>query len=962
MSAINIVTAKCLANRLFLCHIRMKHSRKCHSNIFCLNPRCSHRNRSFVSERAFAQHVARVPSCAAFLYRSVQESERPSLRQKIDHEAELDIAVKYHSNISQSVLRRDFVNAVIDAKNLHISKQSAGMDDNFSVNDLQDNSSFDDNGNPDFEDTASPSSIPVDEPFVFTRDQKWTLLLLKLLDEINAPDHAFSSIIRWAQNALAAGFRFTPPGGFSRNRNIDLFRKSMLNADLLLPRLQKVVVPHGMPIDVVTFDFVPQLLRLLQNGSLMTPENLVLDFYQPLQKYHAPENILGEALSGTVYSEAFDHLVQDPEKDLLVPIIQWIDRTHITESNRYSLKPYMFTPAIFRESCRRNIEFWGYHGFLPRSDDSKAQNAMKQQGDNNRNYHAQLAVVLETFQTARPRLRDVWLPIGPQRSMQVNIIPCLLFIIQDMQEGDQLCSRYATHMKEVQRHCRACDIGYADLGKHNAKCKWILAKPMQEIASGNTKDHKALQKRWSQHRVQNTYYNMPLADPRRGVFGCTPVETMHAVRLGLIAKVTSWILETLTDSQSALLDNVAIDFHKRHFQTYRKSYPGTDFSHGVTNLTRLTASERVGLLFLFVILANLDVGSAIFEMAGASQDGKKSCLKDTIQLFEALLAFDAWLNQDTYWSIAGSGNAMHSAQSSIESLLNMCRKRLPQHSFQFPKFHEMLHIVSDMERFGAPKNFCAQRPESLLVFAAKRPGRRAQKRSNGSQYELNAAQRLEQSFVLDLYHQKIFPTKTSSNHINESSVDVSDVSIRNDTGHATFARVLFDSTSGNYEIQWATKTNTEHMRLQPELLQFLVSEFGPSITICTEYRRENFIFRCHPYFQSHAPRYDWLRIQFEDDIYPSRLAAVVEVLEEGNNKNHYLIVQCATSKTTHRHRHGSVLFTEWNWSPSYYCVTPDNIHSPCFVIASRDDADRILETLPYEDWAGQFTDTNYNNY
>ena len=88
-----------------------------------------------MSERAFAQHVARVPSCAAFLYRSVQESERPSLRQKIDHEAELDIAVKYHSKISQSVLRHDIVNPVNDAKNLHISKQSAGMDDNASIND-----------------------------------------------------------------------------------------------------------------------------------------------------------------------------------------------------------------------------------------------------------------------------------------------------------------------------------------------------------------------------------------------------------------------------------------------------------------------------------------------------------------------------------------------------------------------------------------------------------------------------------------------------------------------------------------------------------------------------------------------------------------------------------------------------------------------------------------------------------
>jgi len=39
----------------------------------------------------------------------------------------------------------------------------------------------------------------------------------------------------------------------------------------------------------------------------------------------------------------------------------------------------------------------------------------------------------------------------------------------------------------------------------------------------------------------------------------------------------------------------------------------------------------------------------------------------------------------------------------------------------------MLHVVDDMEHFGASKNFSAQRPESLLIHAAKRPGGRTQK-------------------------------------------------------------------------------------------------------------------------------------------------------------------------------------------------------------------------------------------
>ena len=63
------------------------------------------------------------------------------------------------------------------------------------------------------------------------------------------------------------------------------------------------------------------------------------------------------------------------------------------------------------------------------------------------------------------------------------------------------------------------------------------------------------------------------------------------------------------------LDAIAVHFHKTHRQTYRKKYPATDFSNGITNLTKISASERLGLVFLFVILAQYDEGWAILNTA-----------------------------------------------------------------------------------------------------------------------------------------------------------------------------------------------------------------------------------------------------------------------------------------------------------------------------------------------------------
>jgi len=109
---------------------------------------------------------------------------------------------------------------------------------------------------------------------------------------------------------------------------------------------------------------------------------------------------------------------------------------------------------------------------------------LRKPGDNIRNYHAELKCVLASLQSAAENLRDVWLPIGPGETpnMKVNIIPCILCIIQDMQEGDMLCGRFGPHTPGIQRHCRSCDIDYDNLDNPDIDCKKLFANPLHQIA------------------------------------------------------------------------------------------------------------------------------------------------------------------------------------------------------------------------------------------------------------------------------------------------------------------------------------------------------------------------------------------------------------------------------------------------------------------------------------------------
>jgi hypothetical protein len=65
---------------------------------------------------------------------------------------------------------------------------------------------------------------------------------------------------------------------------------------------------------------------LLQNPTIMTAENLVIEIDNPLKPYASHQgNILSEALSGVVYHKAYNQLTMDPTAQLFVPIVQWID-------------------------------------------------------------------------------------------------------------------------------------------------------------------------------------------------------------------------------------------------------------------------------------------------------------------------------------------------------------------------------------------------------------------------------------------------------------------------------------------------------------------------------------------------------------------------------------------------------------------------------------------------------------
>ena len=249
---------------------------------------------------------------------------------------------------------------------------------------------------------ADTMESPVESDYsCFTTSQKCVTSLMYLLDEMGCPDYGFQVIMEWARKCFEAGFDFNPKCK-TRLGNLNWMYAALHNAEQMLPHLESIELPEPLPnvttMNVICYDFVPQLLSILQNKEMMCANNLVLDPNNPLAMYKPHDGRLGEALSGSVYQDMYHRLVSNPSKQLLCPLICYTDGTQIDSLSRFGVEPFLFTPAVLSHAARCKADAWRPLGYVQhlksnlKSDKHKLSSSGKA-----RNYHAQLEAMLKSL-------------------------------------------------------------------------------------------------------------------------------------------------------------------------------------------------------------------------------------------------------------------------------------------------------------------------------------------------------------------------------------------------------------------------------------------------------------------------------------------------------------------------------------------------------------------------------------
>ena len=157
--------------------------------------------------------------------------------------------------------------------------------------------------------------------------------LATILSSINAPGHVYKSICNWAQKASEEDLQ-NP----IQYRTLVTHLGKMSGLYETLPKTSILPLPSGNAIKITKFGFAAQLLSLLNDEDLMSPENLIFgdDIFK---RFPTPTESVNDVHESMWYSRTQQELCK-LSTDVLCPLIIYIDKTFVKGKG---IEPISFT-------------------------------------------------------------------------------------------------------------------------------------------------------------------------------------------------------------------------------------------------------------------------------------------------------------------------------------------------------------------------------------------------------------------------------------------------------------------------------------------------------------------------------------------------------------------------------------------------------------------------------------------
>lgn len=316
----------------------------------------------------------------------------------------------------------------------------------------------------------------------------------------------------------------------------------------------------------------------------------------------------------------------DSQKDIMLPLILYMDKTGTDVNQRYCIEPILFTFSAIPRAKRENRHSWRHLGFVPQRSASSIDQDISSSSP--QVYHDYLEFLLEGVREAQHDPPTVFIrtPTGefqPRRAL----LP-LMIIMGDQLSQDTLCGRLKSNSGGAGRVHRSCMCSYLHIDNPYHECKRVdisvlsllssrarktdedianelrdlrlTAKEKSKLISYQKKQRtmyqNVLRHPFTTHAIKNAFDNLDFGSWSNGIHDATFDDFMHSVEAGMIAYIAEAVYGGLVKKEQEKVEELTRALLDNQRCSVSGELPRMRLQSGFSRQTLMTSGERVGSL------------------------------------------------------------------------------------------------------------------------------------------------------------------------------------------------------------------------------------------------------------------------------------------------------------------------------------------------------------------------------